>query len=156
MGYQRSRRRLNAEREKLHPDDWALWLREGNHMIPKKKGVYRVQTLEIIKGDELVIAEAILGPEVQYTQLPIYIPASVTDPYTGRIRYWHRAGELLEYAEQMREDMLTEATIQHFEEGPDQMELDLTKGYEETVARLLGRSTFGYGGFKQRQGIYTP
>jgi len=87
----------------LRREEPAYWLREEVRPTPDFTGRHRYQLITVVRADSLVEYEIDLGDESNFTTDTFSFPAGQVDE-RGRIDIWHSVGELMDMADQCREE----------------------------------------------------
>lgn len=85
-------------------DDPCYGLYELNLQSPGSRGFHRYQIIVVPRDDKLYEYRRDMGLAKNFTAIQFRIPGAVRDEDTGRVEFLHTVAELMEMAEQLREE----------------------------------------------------
>ena|GEM_PF-3581882 len=127
----------------IHPDEKAWEITELDRVVPGLPGYRRIQSLYVIRGDEMAVLERDLGDARSFTAPEFRCLSFMV----------HTAGELWDMADFNRDrDEWFRQRLREID-GESTLTADWLKFLEERYKRVRNQSQFGPGGAIQRNGF---
>ena len=126
----------------LHPDEPCWELKETDR-IGSDFLEHRIQEVIVVRNGKPVSFEADLGYSWNFTCGDFNIWGGLNNRYTGQTEILHTVGELMEYAEEMRQRRPTSMGQEFIETAGEKLLDQLQKAVYEGNAQQTKQSVFG-------------